>query len=66
LEAQMACTSDQQALDQARSAAFMRDFYASLGMRKETLERAVLHAKGLPVAPSAPVARRRPGRPPRK
>jgi hypothetical protein len=62
----MACTPDQQAVDQARSAAFMRSFYASLGMSKQTLERAISHGKGLPVGPSAPVTRRRPGRPPRK
>ena len=62
----MPCTPDQQALDRARSAAFMRSFYASLGMRKQTLERAMSLGKGLPVAPAAPVAKRRPGRPPRK
>ena len=39
----MACTPDQQAVDQARSAAFMRSFYASLGMSKQTLERAISH-----------------------
>jgi|GraSoiStandDraft_5_1057265.scaffolds.fasta_scaffold575677_1 hypothetical protein len=62
----MPCTPDQQALDQARSTAFMRNFYASLGMRRQTLERAISHGKGLAVAPRAPVAKRRPGRPPRK
>jgi hypothetical protein len=66
LEAQMPCTPAQRALDQARSIAFMRIFYASLGMRKPTLERAISHRKELAVAPSASVARRRPGRPPRK
>ena len=62
----MPCTPDQHALDQARSAAFMRSFYASLGMRKQTLERALSHGKGLPVAAVTPVGKRRPGRPPRK
>jgi hypothetical protein len=63
LETQMACTPAQRALDQAQSTAFMRNFYASLGMRKLTLERAIRHSKGFPVADSAPVPRRRPGRP---
>jgi hypothetical protein len=65
----MPCTPAQQALDQAQSIAFMRHFYASLGMTKLTLERAIQHSRGLPVAPVAPVApaaRRRPGRPRRK
>jgi hypothetical protein len=62
----MPCTPAQQALDQAQSIAFMRNFYASLGMRELTLERAIRHSKWLPVAPSPPVAKRRPGRPRRK
>jgi hypothetical protein len=57
-EPQMPFTPAQQALDQARSVAFMRAFYASLGMRKQTLERAISHGKELPGAPPAPVARR--------
>jgi hypothetical protein len=61
LEAHMPCTPAQQALDQAQSIAFMRNFYASLGMRKLTLERAIQHVKRLPLAPSAPAARRRRG-----
>jgi hypothetical protein len=66
LEAHMPCTPAQQALDQAQSIAFMRNFYASLGMRELTLERAIRQSKGLPVAPSLPPAKRRPGRPRRK
>jgi hypothetical protein len=62
----MPCTAAQQALDRARSIAYMRNFYASLGMRTQTLERAISHGKGLPGVPSAPVAKRRPGRSPRK
>jgi hypothetical protein len=56
----------QQALDQAQSIAIMRNFYASLGMRKLTLERAIQDTKQLPVAPSSPAARRHPGGPRRK
>jgi hypothetical protein len=37
----MPCTSTQQAHDRTRSASFMRNFYASLGMSKQTLERAL-------------------------
>jgi hypothetical protein len=66
LEAQMRCIPAQQALDQAQSTAFMRNFYASLGMRKSTLERAIQHGKGRPFAPAEPAGRRRPGRPRRK
>jgi hypothetical protein len=66
LEAHMPCTPAQQALDQANSAAFMRNFYASLGMRKMTLERAIQHAKGIPVRPQPAKPERRRGRPPRK
>jgi hypothetical protein len=62
----MPCNSAQQALDQAQSIAFMRNFYASLGMRKPTLERAIQHGKGLPLAPLALAVRRRRGRPRRK
>jgi hypothetical protein len=62
----MPCNPAQQALDQAQSIAFMRNFYASLGMRKLTLERAIQHGKGLPLAPSGPAVRRRRGRPRRK
>jgi hypothetical protein len=62
----MPCTPAQQALDQAQSIAYMRNFYASLGMRKQTLERAIQHGKGLPLAPSPPAAGRRRGRPRRK
>jgi hypothetical protein len=53
----------QHAFDQAQSAAFMRNFYASLGMTKSTLERAIQHGKGLPVPSAEPTGRRRPGRP---
>jgi hypothetical protein len=62
----MPCTPAQQALDQARSIAYMRNFYASLGMREVTLERAIQHGKGLPLVPPAPAARRSRGRPRRK
>jgi CHAT domain-containing protein len=42
----MSCTpAQQQALDRAESAAFMRNFYASLGMRKQILERALQQAR---------------------
>jgi hypothetical protein len=66
LEAQMPDIPARQALEQARSIAFLREFYASLGMRKVTVERAIQHGKGLSLAPSTPVMRRRPGRPRRK
>jgi hypothetical protein len=66
LEAHMPCSPAQQALDQAQSIAYMRNFYASLGMSEPTLERAIRHSKRLPVAPSPPPGRRRPGRPRRK
>jgi hypothetical protein len=66
LEAQMPWTPSQRALDQVQSAAFMRNFYASLGMRQSTLERAIQHGKGLPVASAEPAGRRRRGRPRRK
>jgi hypothetical protein len=59
-------TPAQQVLDHAQSVAFMRNFYASLGMRKLTLERAIRHSRGLPLAPAEPALRRRPGRPRRK
>ena len=62
----MPCTPAQQALDQAQSIAYMRNFYASLGMSKATLERAIQHGKGQLLAPPAPAARRRRGRPRRK
>jgi hypothetical protein len=62
----MPCTPAQQAIDQAESAAFMRNFYASLGMREETLERAIQQAKERQVPAQPTEARRRPGRPRRK
>jgi hypothetical protein len=67
----MPCTPAQQALDQAESTAFMRNFYTSLGMREQILERAIQQAK----EPSAPgqqtpmqsaQIKRRPGRPRRR
>jgi hypothetical protein len=76
LEAYMPCTPEQQALDQAESAAFMRNFYASLGMRAQTLERAIQQTREPPLAvhqtraqpaPAQPTeVKRRPGRPRRK
>lgn len=57
----MPCTPAQQALDQAQSTAFMRNFYASLGMRELTLERAIRHRKGEPAAPPRLAPRRHRG-----
>jgi hypothetical protein len=54
------------ALDRARSIAFMRNFYASLGMSRLTLERAIRHIKGVPVAPLESAPTRRVRRPRRK
>jgi hypothetical protein len=54
-------TPAQQVLDQTQSTAFMRGFYASLGLSKLTLERAIQQSKGLAATASTPLPRPRPG-----
>jgi hypothetical protein len=55
----MASSPAQRAFDQAQAVASMRHFYASLGMREETLERAMQRV-GMPTKPAGRGAKQHP------